>query len=224
MITSVHVAKLGPSGVVFRGPNPSKTPGLLSADGGPISALGPGLLPRLDPTRVAMVAFWESEDSLDEYLESNRVGQRLAHGWQARLAPIRAYGSWPGLPVDTPAGRSVVTDGPVVVTTLAKLKLTNAYRFFKTSATAEGRVIASPGFVWGTGFGSPPFVATLSLWESAQAAVGYAYGSAQPEHDEAIKVDQAKTFHHTKAFIRYRPLSVSGRMDSGGNPIPAFVA
>lgn len=171
-----------------------------------------------------MVAFWESEDSLDEYLESDRVGRRLAQGWQARLAPIRAYGSWPGLPADTPTDRAVVTDGPVVVTTLAKLKLTNAYRFFKTSAKAEARVVKSPGLVWATGFGSPPFVATLSLWESAQAAADYAYGSAHPEHDEAIGVDRAKTFHHTKAFIRYRVLSVSGAMDSGRRPIPAFTA
>jgi len=108
------------------------------------------------------------------------------------------------------------------VTTLAKLKMTNALRFFKTSAKAEGRVVKSPGLIYATGFGSPPFVATLSVWESAQAAADYAYGSAHPEHGEAIGVDRAKTFHHEKAFIRFRPLSVSGRMDSGRNPIPAF--
>jgi len=113
MITSVHVAKFGLSGVAFRGPRPSKIPGLLSAGGGPTSPLGPGLLPRLDPTRVAMVAFWESEQALDDYLTSDRVGRRLAEGWQARLAPLRAYGSWPGLPADTPTTRAVVTDGPV---------------------------------------------------------------------------------------------------------------
>ncbi len=208
--------------MIFRGPRPAKTPGLLSSNAGLTSPLGPGLIPRLDPSRVAMVAFWESEDALDEYLASDRVGQRLAQGWQARLAPIRAYGSWPGLPSDTPTARAVVTKGPVVVTTLAKLKLTNAYRFFKTSAMAEERVVKAPGLIWATGFGSPPFVATLSLWESAEAAAEYAYGTAQPEHNDAIAVDRARTFHHSKAFIRYRPVSVSGGMDFGRNPIPAF--
>lgn len=222
MITSVHVAKLGPSGAVFRGPSPTKVPGLLSANAGLTSSLGPELVPRLDPTRVGMIAFWESEDALDDYLGSDTTGEKLAAGWQARLEPLRAYGSWPGLPADTPTSRAVATEGPVVVTTLAKLKLTHAYRFFKTTAKAEARVIKSPGMLWATGFGSPPFVATLSVWESAQAAVDYAYGSAQPEHDEAIGVDRAKTFHHAKAFIRYRPLSMSGEMSSGRNPIPAL--
>jgi len=169
-----------------------------------------------------LVAFWESEQALDDYLTSTKAGQRLAQGWQARLMPLRAYGRWPGLPADTSAKRDVVTDGPVVVTTLAKLKLTNAYRFFKTSAKAEARVVKSPGLIWATGFGSPPFVATMSLWESAQAAADYAYSSAQPEHSEAITVDRAKTFHHEKAFIRFQPLLVSGEMSSGRNPIPPF--
>ncbi len=222
MITSVHVAKLGPSGAIFRGVRPSKVPGLLSADGGALSGLGPSVWPRPDITRVGMVAFWEHEDALDEFLTSDSTGRRLAEGWQARLTPLRAYGSWPGLPADTPKSRAVTTDGPVVVTTLAKLKLNHAYRFLKTSAKAEARVVKSPGLVWATGFGSPPFAATISLWESAQAVADYAYGEAQPEHSEAVTIDRAKTFHHEKAFIRYQALSVSGTMDTGPNPIPPF--
>lgn len=222
MITSVHVAKLGPSGLAFRGAKPSKVPGLLSSNGGPTAHLGPGLLPRPDLTRTGMVAFWESEAALDDYLTSDPVGQKLAKGWHARLEPLRAFGSWPGLPEDTSARRTVVTEGPVMVTTLAKLKMTQAYRFFKTSAKAEERVIKSPGLIWTAGFGSTPFVATLSIWESAQAAADYAYGEAQPEHTEAIGIDRAKAFHHVSAFVRYRPLSVSGSMDTGKNPIPPF--
>ena len=222
MITSVHVAKLGPSAAVFRGPKPSNVGGLLSANAGMASPLGPELVPRLDPTRSAMLAFWESEQALDDYLGSDSVGQKFANGWQARLEPLRAYGSWPGLPADTPRSRAVVTEGPVVVTTMAKLKMTQAYRFFKTTAIAESRVITSPGMVWATGFGSPPFVATVSLWESAQAAADYAYGATQPEHPDAMKVNKAKGFHHESAFVRYRPLSISGSVTEGRNPIQAF--
>ena len=222
MITSVLVAKLGPSGLVFRGAKPAKVPGLLSSDGGPTAQLGPHLFPRPDLTQTGMIAFWESEGALDDYLGSNPVGQKMATGWHARLEPLRAYGSWPGLPDDTSPRRAVEGDGPVMVTTLARLKLTQAYRFFKTTAKAEERVIKSPGMVWATGFGGTPFVATMSFWESAQAAFDYAYSAAQPEHSEAIDIDRAKAFHHVSAFVRYRPLSVHGSMDSGKNPIPAF--
>ena len=222
MITSVHIAEFGLSGGLFRGIKAANVRGLLSADGGPLAALGPAVLPRADLKRVGMVGFWESEQALDDFLMTNPTGKKLADGWQARLAPLRAYRTWPGLPAETPKARTVTTDGPVAVTTLAKLKLTNAYRFFKTSAKAEARVVTSPGLIWASGFGGLPFAATLSLWESAQAAHDYAYGAAQPEHSDAVAVDRAKTFHREKAFVRYRILSVSGEMTSGRNPIPAF--
>lgn len=220
MITSVHVAKVGPSGPLFRPPKPASVPGLLGADAGMASPLGPELLPRLDPTRVAMVAFWEAEEHLDHFLETNTIGKKLASGWQARLEPLRAHGEWPGLPAELRRSRAVETDGPVVVTTLGKLKLTQAYRFFKTSAMAESSLGESEGLIWATGFGSPPFVATLSVWESAQAAYDYAYGAARPQHDQAIGVDRQKGFHHMNAFVRYRPLSVAGALTEGRNPIP----
>lgn len=222
MITSVHIAEFGLSGAMFRGVKPAQVPGLLSADGGPLAQLGPAVLPRPDIKRIGMVAFWESEDALDDFVTSNPTGKRLAEGWQARLSPLRAYGTWPGLPADTPKARTVTTEGPVAVTTLAKLKLAHAYRFFKTSATAEARVVTSPGLIWASGFGGLPFAATQSLWESAQAAHDYAYGAAQPEHSDAVEVDRVKTFHREKAFVRYEILSVSGEMTGGSNPIPAF--
>lgn len=220
MLTSVHVAKVGPTGPLFRPPKAGSVPGLLSADAGMASPLGPGLIPKLDPTRVAMIAFWETEEHLDQFLETHPTGQKVANGWQARLEPLRAHGEWPGLPADLRRTRTVETDGPVVVTTLGKLKMTQAYRFFKTSALAESGLEGSDGLIWATGFGSPPFVATLSVWESAQAAYDYAYTAAQPQHDQAIDVDRKKGFHHMNAFIRYRPLSVSGALTVGRNPIP----
>ena len=91
--------------------------------------------------------------------------------------------------------------------------------FNRTSAKAEEHVIKAPGMVWATGFGAPPFLGTISLWESAQAAHDYAYPEDQPGHSQAIVADRARSFHHTKAFIRYRPLAMTGSVD-GKNPLP----
>lgn len=218
MVTSVHVANVGPTAALFRAPKPSDVPGLISADGGLTSILGPAFLPRLQPTRVGMVAFWEDEASLDSFLASHRTAKRLAGGWQARLEPLRAYGSWPGLDPGVARARTAETGGPVVVTTLARLKVTRARHFFATSAKAEGQVVDAPGLIWATGFGSPPFLGTISLWESARAAADYAYEGGT-DHGHAIATDRAETFHKQKAFIRYRVLAASGSVD-GKNPLP----
>ena len=222
MITSVHVANVGPRGPLFRAPRAQKVAGLISADGGVTSVLGPSFLPRIQPTRVAMIAFWENEQSLDWFLDSHPLADRLASGWHARLEPLRAYGSWPGLADDVTRKRDVTNDDPVIVSTLARLKWSRAREFFATSAKAEGRVIEAPGLAWATGFGSPPFLGTISLWQTAHAAHDYAYGQAHPQHTDAIDIDRAKTFHHAKAFIRYRVLAMTGSVD-GKNPLPEAV-
>jgi len=219
MPTSLHVARIGPSAPFFRIPKPATVPGLISASGGFTAPLGPGFLPRIQPTRVGMIAFWEDDASLDAFLASHKAAQRLADGWQARLEPERAFGSWPGLSPDVRHSRAVEGDAPVVVCTLARLKWSRARQFFSTSAKAEDQVTKAPGLIWATGFGSPPFLGTISLWESAQAAVDYAY-SRETAHADAINVDRADTFHHEKAFIRYRVLESSGSVD-GKNPLPS---
>ena len=219
MVTSAHVANIGPGAALFRAPKPAEVPGLLSADGGLTSILGPSFLPRLQPRRVAMIAFWDDNASLDAFLDSHDSARRFSDGWHARLEPLRAYGSWPGLSAEVPKSRAVDSDGPVVVSTLARLKWSRAREFFSTSAKAEGQVIEAPGLRWASGFGSPPFLGTLSLWDSAQAAADYAYGTTGSGHRSAIEIDRAKTFHHEKAFIRYRVVASSGSVD-GKNPLP----
>lgn len=218
MLTTVHVANIGAGGPLFRPPKPGDVPGLRSADGGLASILGPSFLPRLQFTRVGMVAFWDHEEALEAFLDSHPMAEKLAGGWIARLQPLRAYGDWPGLDPPVRRSRTVESVGPVVVTTLARLKWNRARQFFSTSARAEGQLSETPGLIWACGFGSPPFLGTVSLWESAHATVDYAYRQGRPHH-EAIAADRADTFHHRKAFIRYRILSAVGSV-SGKNPLP----
>ncbi|MGH1488691.1 MAG: spheroidene monooxygenase [Acidimicrobiales bacterium] len=221
MVVSVHVADLGIKSLLVRPPKPAQVAGLLQADVGLCADLGPGFVPRLNLRRLGMVAFWEDQASLDGFLASDHRAAKMASGWMATLQPIRAFGSWPGLPTEVPRSRDIDSEGPVVVTTLGKLKMSQARRFLSTSAKAEARVLSAPGLRWSTGFGSPPFVATLSVWDSAQSVKDYAYGSDEgPEHPDAIDVDRAQPFHHRNAFIRFRPLSVSGSID-GISPIAA---
>jgi hypothetical protein len=180
--------------------------------------LGGSMRPRPDLGRAALVAFWDDDAALDRFLSGHPTAEALSGGWHIRLDPLRAHGTWPGLPEDVPRGRKVDHDGPAAVLTLGRLRLTQLPRFLRASNKAENRVVDAPGLIWATGMARPPFVSTCSLWESTDALSDYAYGSVDPAHPDAIAAGRAKPFHHQEAFIRFRPCGSEGSL-SGRNPL-----
>jgi hypothetical protein len=218
MIASVHIADVGARaalGVLRRAPS---APGLRQANVATTAPLGGSLRPSPQPGRAALVAFWDDDAALDNFLSTHPTAESLSGGWHVRLDPLRAFGSWPGLADDIPRARDVGYDGPAAVLTLGRLRLTQLPRFLRASNRAENAAIAAPGLIWATGMARPPFVATCSLWRSTDALSVYAYGDRDRSHPDAIVADRAKSFHHQEAFIRFRPYASHGSLD-GRNPL-----
>ncbi|HEY3834001.1 MAG TPA: spheroidene monooxygenase [Acidimicrobiia bacterium] len=221
MIASVHLADVGVGkGLAAqpRTPKPARVPGLRSARIGFGAPLGSGLLPKPDFGRLAMVTFWDDDAALDRFVDSDSLARTFARGWSVRLAPLRAHGTWPGLDAGIPVSRKSEYDGPVAVITLGRLRISQGVRFLRASAKAEAAVLAAPGLIFATGFGSPPIVSTISLWESPSAVAAYAYDVAGTPHPGAIREGRQKPFHKQEAFIRFRPYASSGSL-GGKNPL-----
>jgi hypothetical protein len=223
VIASVHIADVGGGkalGVLRKPPKVGVVPGLRRANVAGAAPLSASIRKRPQLGRAGLVAFWDDDAALDHFLANHPLADALAGGWRMRLAPLRIHGHWDGVPDDLPHGRKVDHVGPTAVLTLARLKFRRLVPFMRTSAKAEGAVIAAPGLVWTTGLAKPPFLATCSLWESTDALSAYAYSGQPPAHPDAIAVDRKKPFHHESAFIRFRPYGVEGQLD-GRNPLPA---
>jgi hypothetical protein len=224
MIASVHIADVGARsalGIVRKAPAPGSINGLRNAGVGLAAPLRSALLPSVQLGRVALVAFWDDDAALDRFLRDDPLAAKLESGWRLRLAPLRAYGSWPGLPESVPSQRNVDHEGPVAVVTMGRLMPSQAIRFLRASAKAEASVLKAPGLIWATGFARPPrFVATCSLWESTKALSTYAYGRSDPGHPDAIASGEAKPFHSQQVFIRFRPYDSHGSL-GGKNPLAA---
>ena len=221
MIGSVHLADVGARsamGVLRRAPRPATTPGLRHANVGLTAPLSGSVLPSPTFSRVGLVAFWDDDDALDRFLSDHPLAAKLAGGWHVRLDPLRASGSWPGLPSDVPTKHDVELDGPAAVVTLGRLRLTQTVRFLRASAKAEAAVVEAEGLIWATGLARPPFFATCSLWHTTRALSTYAYGHREPAHTEAIAAHTSKPFHHESAFIRFRPHGSEGML-GGRNPL-----
>jgi hypothetical protein len=198
-------------------PADGSIPGLRHADIAAATPLSASVLPRPGFSRIVLYGFWDDDEALAAFARDHPLADRFRGGWHARLRPLRAFGSWPGLDDDISRSRHTSGDGPFVVLTLGRLRLTRAVRFLRTSAKAEAAALAAPGALWTTAVAKPPFVSTCSLWESTQALSSYAYGHVRG-HPDAIHADAKKPFHHRSAFVRFRPYHVEGSL-GGRNPL-----
>jgi hypothetical protein len=214
MIATIDIADLGARSTVsaFRHrPAPADVPGLRWLD---VAAAVP-LASKRPPSlrRAVLLAMWDDEESAAAFADTHPLAARFGPDrYHAVLRPLRAFGSWPGLPADVSRNRVTHHDGPVIVTTLARLRFSQAIRFFRASRPAERQAVAAPGLIWGTASARPPFLATVSAWADDEAAAAYAFGDADAGHPKAIANQRRKDFHHESAFVRYAVLSDSGTL------------
>jgi hypothetical protein len=214
MIVSVHLADVGwraAPGVLRRRPDPTRVPGLRYAELTTAAPLGGGLLPAPQLGRVGLIAAWDGDEALDDFLSSHPLAARLAGGWLVRLEPLRASGAWAALPGLAEPERPVDDDEPVAVLTLGRLRLRRVGPFLRSSARAERQAVADPGLLASTALARPPrLVATFSLWETATSMRAYAYGQAGTAHLDAVRSQRAHPFHHESLFARFRPYAAQG--------------
>lgn len=222
MIASVHIADVGVRSTLralSASPSPADVEGLRYAAVMLTAPLGARLLPSPRPGRVGLIAAWDDDDSLERFLSSYPLAQRLAMGWHVRLEPLRAFGSWSALPELDDCRVEGADDEPVVVITLGRLIKREAIRFLRASAGAEALAVADPALVASTGLARPPSLfATFSLWRTVAAMRDYAHGRAGQGHQAASRAHKQRPFHAESVFVRCRPYRSEGAWD-GRDPL-----
>lgn len=224
VIATVDIADLRARelvGAIRHRPPVHDVPGLRWSEVAIAVPLGSTRPPRL--RRAVTFAIWDDEEAAARARHHQSL-RRFDHGFGAVLHPIRAFGTWPGLPEDVPRSRATPHDGPVMVLTLGRLRLGQTIRFFRASRPAERAAIAADGFLWGTAAAGPPFVATVSIWRDGEAAAAYAYERGDAGHPRAIAAQRHKDFHHRSAFIRFAPTQIHGALEGPNALGPDTVA
>jgi len=230
MFFSAHVSNTSPVKALLRKtPKPATSPGLKSARTGICAPFTNRALPSPQLGREAMIACWEDEAALDRFLSDDPTGQAFAAGWTARLELVRAVGVFPGLDDDMVALAGTKfrdVTGPSIAFTMGTAYLKTAATFIRVNNGLERQFLKTPSGLWGTALTNlqQRFVATISVWESLDAAADYmktgAHGAAVKAHFDPAKDPNGHTFVTAGGFLGFRPLSVSGSVD-GKNPIPA---
>jgi hypothetical protein len=222
VIVSVHLADVRKS-VALRllraNLDPDKGRGLCYAQFLIAAPLSGQLLPRPNFGRVGLIAAWNEDAALEEFLARDELAAPLAHGWRVRLSPTRVVGSWPqisGLPTEE---QPMDDAEPAAVLTLGRLRPSQTLRFLRATAAAEELVVRDPAVLAATGLTRPPaLVASFSLWRSTRAMRAYARGEIEPGHRAAVHAHAARPFHSQTAFVRFRPYGAEGSWD-GRDPL-----
>lgn len=222
MIVSVHIVDAGLSQMptaLRRKPLPGAVPGLLYAETTVTAPQGGGQRLPLFPGRFGLIAAWEDDGALEDFLRSSHpLAGRLVGGWHARLEPLRISGAWPAIPGLPERQLAVADDERVAVLTLGRPRLTRLRSFLRSAGPAEAEVVEAPGLLASIGLARPPrLVSTFSLWSSAAAMREYSYRD-DGAHMAAVRTDRELTFHHESAFIRFRPFASHGSWD-GRDPL-----
>ena len=226
MILSVHIADVGKAAALrlLGGRSPrSAPPGARYAELTGAVPLSPHVVPKPTLGRVGLIAAWDGDAAVDDFLVGHPLAKQLAHGWHVRLAPTRIFGAWSRLDGLARDEVPMAGDEPAAVLTLGRLRLTQTLRFLRASAAAEGLALREPALLASTALARPPsLVATFSLWQTTEAMRAYARGDADPGHKAAVHAHAARPFHHESAFIRFRPYASTGSWD-GKDPLAAHV-
>ncbi len=222
MIASIHIADVGKRTALRLSPRKlelAKVSGMRYAEITITAPLSANLAPIPNLGRVALIATWEDERALDDFLARHALAEQLAHGWRVRLQPTRIFGRWQ--PLDGLVLREEPMDDeePAAALTIGRLRFTQAPRFFRATAKAEALAIGEPSLLASTGLARPPaLVGTFSLWQSTAAMRAYVEGKSQAAHSSAVQAHAVKPYHHESAFVRFRPYASEGQWD-GGDPL-----
>jgi hypothetical protein len=213
MIVSVHLAdvELPQLPGILRGrPDPGTIAGLKYAEPVLSLPLRDRRFARPARPRAGLIAAWDDDSALDDFLTGHPLAKRFEAGWHVRLEPLRLFGFWPGMP-DLPKRVDGADDQePVAVLTLGRPRLRRIVPFLRASAPAEQEAATHPAALASTALARPPrLVATFSLWRSAAEMREYATAADGP-HRAAVSADRAGPFHHDSAFVRFRPYASRG--------------
>jgi hypothetical protein len=141
---------------------------------------------------------------------------KFIQGWKKRstkidrylLNPISSHGRWSKRePFDISLPRK--SDGPIVAITRARLKWSQAIRFWRSIPPVVTDLHNSPGLLFSIGIGEAPIglQGTFSVWQSGAALRDFAYKNAP--HRAAIEDTKRFDWYSEELFARFELINTA---------------
>lgn len=207
-----------------------KINGLIYAETMSIMSLGSPIysLSRIFNNKIVLFAQWESEYSLNQFLDSNDVGKEIAKGWHVRLAFLRQWGKISGFHIPNINIETDNENNPVVAVTIARMKYTEILRFISWGRPVEELVRDHSGTTISlASIRYPNIISTFSVWKTQKEMTDMVFGHSkmpQPQrHFKAMKEQDRKDFHFEFTTLRFKPIAEYGSWNNKTKFIPTKI-
>ena len=212
---------------IFSNPIPSSTKGLIHSEYMTAMTLGSPILSasRFLIGQVAVFIQWENEVALDDFLEQDNFGRKLATGWHVRLSFIREWGKFSGFKIPDNKDTLENLNSPVVAVTIARMKPFAVPRFIHWGRPVEKLVRDHPATTLSlASVKFPNTVSTFSIWKTEKEMTQMVHGHSAIEkpkrHSQAMKERERKNFHFEFTTLRFKPIAEFGQWKGQANFIP----
>lgn len=174
------------------------------------SGAGNGFSLKPDWSTYALLAIWESDQHAEDFFKSDAYRPFVVQSesqTRLHLRALKAHGEWDGKQPFELNGNRVEGDCIAVLTraTIVKRKL---FSFWKNVPAVSRSINNYPGLVLSKGIGEWPVVqqATISVWETRDAMVDYAYNN--PLHTEVIKKTRQLGWYKEELFAEFEVIDL----------------
>lgn len=219
-VFSYHLVKLpfiSALKMMFSPVKSKQVKGLMYAETMSAMVLGSPILSRsrIFNREIVFFAQWENENYLNDFLQSNAKGQKIAKGWHIRLEFLRQWGKISGFQIPDKKLEIENENIPVVAVTIARMKYIQIPRFLRWGRPVEKQVRDDDGTTLSlASIRYPNTISTFSIWKTQKAMTDMVHGHSkmpQPKrHINAMKERNRKDFHFEFTTLRFKPLAEYG--------------
>ncbi|MFL2639262.1 MAG: DUF3291 domain-containing protein [Flavobacteriaceae bacterium] len=166
---------------------------------------------RPDFSTYALLSVWENEDQAKSFLERNKlVSLYKKKCKQVRLLilkPFQSHGLWSGINPFKINDQQTIEKSKVAIITRATLNYSKLISFWKSVPNSSKAISKAKGVYFFKGIGEIPFIqqATISLWDSIQDVINFAYKSEV--HSEIVKRTRKEKWYKEELFSRFYVLN-----------------
>ena len=160
--------------------------------------------------RQVLLTAWRQETDFERFLGqplTQPLATEATHSWWSLFDVVSTRGSHHGsAPLSS---RDRLADGPFAALTLGRVRLRSLPRFLREGARLGPITRQAPGLVSALSAGWPPTGnCTISIWESEQHMLRFAYGDVEG-HGDTVRRDPPILTEQLNARLRVRHLDGS---------------
>jgi len=157
-----------------------------------------------------MITSWKNDHFRKKFINKNNILNeiisRSSKRVEIRIDPYNFTGSWNG--INPFKNISSYNGGKVIVLTRARVKLNKLLNFLVNTSLAAKSIKSQDGAEFYKGVGELPVIeqATISIWNSEQSMMDFAYSDSN--HKKIINKARKEKWYSEELFVRSNILSL----------------